>query len=274
VTSPPAPRPAHRVITVFDAEGYSALDHNQQRDLQARMKDIQGLAALDARLDPGQAIVQDTGDGDVTAWPPDVTGIDVLVDFVREYARELDRVNATHVPGDQLRVRLGISAGLSEPGRQGVLGQAVIQASLLANSDALRHALREASGHALVVMIDDALYQGIVRSGRRGLRAADYRRVQIKDKYGQSHDAWVTVPGRGQLPPEAGTPAAGGAGPAAPREDPERDAARGDRDHQEDRERPAVTFENRGNSIINGPQVGTVNGGATFNMGSQSPVRG
>jgi hypothetical protein len=209
--------PARRIVDVSDAEGYSRLDDDEQRDLQRHIADIQDIAACNARLDRQQALVQGTGDGALTAWPPGTSELDLLADYLRELSRELDRVNRRLNERNRIRLRLGISAGIVEEAARGITGQAAIRASLLANSDQLREVLRNANRSSLAVIIDDQLYRDVVLTGRRGLSAANYRRVLVQDKRGAEHIGWITVPqpeGR-RTPPAPSNPAAGKAGPAA-----------------------------------------------------------
>jgi hypothetical protein len=188
-------RPVRRIITVSDAERYGERGDDEQRDLQNWMADIQDAAARNAGLDRQQAFIQGTGDGSVTAWPPEASDLDLLVDYLRELHDELLRVNGKLIKGSKIRLRLAVSAGIVEEAAQGITGQAVIRASLLANSDELREALRNTPGCPLAVILDGPLYEDVVRTRRRTLREATYERVVIRDKYGVEHVAWITVPG-------------------------------------------------------------------------------
>jgi hypothetical protein len=207
--------PARRVITVSDAEGYSRRRDDEQRDLQNLMSDIQDQAASNAGLNRRQALAQGTGDGSLTAWPPETSELVLLADYVRELRAELDRVNLTLRKGSRIRLRLAITAGLVEEAAQGFTGQAVIKATLLANSDELREALRKARASSLAVIIDDKLFEDVVMTGRRGLRPDAYRSVVIRGKDGAAYAAWITVPGsdRRGLSAVTGAPAVADAKP-------------------------------------------------------------
>ena len=184
-----------RIITVSDAEGYSKLPYADQRDLQNRTAEIQEQAAVNARLDRRQGIIQVTGDGDLTAWPAETNELNLISDYVRELTAEVDRVNETLSQASRIRLRLSVSAGLVDEGALGLTGKAPIKASILANSDELRQALRRHPERSLAVIIDDTLYQDVILSRLCGLRPEDYQRVVIRDKYRTEHVAWVTVPG-------------------------------------------------------------------------------
>lgn len=184
-----------RIVTVSDAEGYSKLPYADQRDLQKHTADIQDQAAANARLDRRQGIIQVTGDGDLTAWPPETNELNLISDYVRELTAEVDRVNRTLSQASRIRLRLSVSAGLVDEGVLGLTGQAPIKASILANSDQLRQALRRHPERSLAVIVDDTLFQDVVLSRLCGLRPEDYQRVVIRDKYRTEHVAWITVPG-------------------------------------------------------------------------------
>lgn len=184
-----------RIVTVSDVEGYSKLPYADQRDLQNRTAAIQDQAAVNARLDRSQAIVQTTGDGDLTGWPPETNELNLIADYVRELTAEVDRVNRTLSQANRIRLRLSISAGLVDEGALGLTGQAPIKASILVNSDHVRQALHRHPERSLAVIVDDTLYQDVVLSRLCGLRPEDYQRVVIRDKYRTEHVAWITVPG-------------------------------------------------------------------------------
>jgi hypothetical protein len=56
------------------------------------MAEILDQAARCARLDWQQAFIQGTGDGNLTAWPPETSELVMIADFLRELCCELDRV--------------------------------------------------------------------------------------------------------------------------------------------------------------------------------------
>jgi hypothetical protein len=183
-----------RIVTVSDVEGYSKLPYADQRDLQNRTADIQDQAAVNARLDRRQAIIQNTGDGELTGWPPETNDLNLIADYVRELTAEVDRVNRTLSQANRVRLRLSISAGLVTEGALGLTGQAPIRASLLVNSDQVRQALHRYPERSLAVIVDDTLYQDVVLSRLCGLQPEDYQRVVIRDKYRAEHVAWISVP--------------------------------------------------------------------------------
>jgi hypothetical protein len=190
--------PGRRILTVSDAEGYRKRGDDDQRDLQTWMAEIEKQAAINARLDRQRAFIQNKGDGDLTAWPPGASELDLVVDYPRELRRELDRVNGTLSKDSRIRIRLAITSGLVEAAAQGITGQAAIRATTLADSDELRQALRKAGRHPLVVILDNSMFEDVVKTGRRGLEQEMYKKVFVKDKNGSVHTAWITIPGASQ----------------------------------------------------------------------------
>jgi hypothetical protein len=213
-------RPARRVITVSDAEGYSKRRDDEQRDLQNRMVEIQEQAARSAGLDLMQAFIQPTGDGNLIVWPQEISELDLIVHYLRELSYELERVNATLRRSSRIRLRFAVSVGLAESVGQGVNGQAAIRASLLANSDQLREALQNNPRRLLAVILDDRVFEDVVNTRRLGLRPEDYQQVDVSDKNGTKHTAWITLPGSGRrgLSTSSSGSAGNGASPAQTRQ--------------------------------------------------------
>jgi hypothetical protein len=192
-----------RIITVSDAEGYSKRSDGEQRDLQNRMAEIHDQAAHYAGLDWRQGFIQGTGDGNLTAWPPDTSDLVLIADYLRELCSELDRVNGTLNEGSRIRLRVAVCAGMVEEAAQGITGQAAIRATALVNSNRLREALRKHPDRPLAVILEDKLFEDVVKTGRRGLQPEAYQRVLVPGKDGTRHIGWITLPEpRGRpLPP-------------------------------------------------------------------------
>ena len=187
--------PVRRIITVTDAEEHGRRRNDDQRDLQNRMAEVENRAALNAGLSLDGSIIQGRGDGRLIAWPPGTSELDLITNYLRELHRELERLNGALNKSSRIRMRLAVATGLVEEAAQGIPGQGVIKATILADSAALKEALRKARGQSLVVLLDDGLFHEVVETGLRGLRPEQYEKVVIPDKYGQHHTAWISVPG-------------------------------------------------------------------------------
>jgi hypothetical protein len=190
--------PLRRIITVSDAKDYSRRVYNDQRDIQDRMAAIQDRAAANAGLSLEHAIIQGRGDGSLTAWPPDTSELSMIVNYLRELHRELERVNADLIESKKIRMRLAVTTGLVSEAPCGIPGDTAVLAALLVDSDQLRKALDEATGHPLAVIIDGMLYRDVIETRLLGLEPDAYEQVTVRDKGGRDHTAWITIPGAAQ----------------------------------------------------------------------------
>ncbi|RSM38102.1 hypothetical protein DMA12_34010 [Amycolatopsis balhimycina DSM 5908] len=199
-----APGPVHRVHTSCDVEKYSTFLHEDQHFVQSQLNTVLARAARAARVDRENAILQPAGDGDLTRWPETVTSPDVLADYVPAVYRELLNLNRNLAADRQIRLRLAITAGISEEGDYGLVGAAPVHAARLVNSRVGRNELANAQGHPMVVIVDDPVYQDVVRRGVRHLDARAYRRAIVTDAEKPSYErvAWIMVPGRSMPAPE------------------------------------------------------------------------
>jgi hypothetical protein len=193
----PSGAPERRIITVSDAQGYSARSDESQRDLQNLMHEIEWQAARNAHLDPRRAITQSRGDGALIVWPHGISDVDLMTEFPRELDNELTRVNHGLSNDNEIRLRLAITSGIVEQAARGVTGQAAIRAAVLLDSDLLREALRRAAPHPLVVAVDSSMFD-VVKTRRRNLRPEMYKELVVRDKSGQPHAMWITIPGATQ----------------------------------------------------------------------------
>lgn len=113
-----------------------------------------------------------------------------------DQSTELVRVNRTLADGNQIRLRVALVDGMSETAPYGWAGEAPVVASRLVNADQTRKALILASCCPLVVILDDRIYQDVVRQQFRGLRPGDYVHVVVQhDSKDFERDAWIAVPG-------------------------------------------------------------------------------
>ena len=201
---PESTGPVHRVHTSCDVEKYSAFLHEDQHFVQSQLNAVLARAARAARVDRENAILQPAGDGDLTRWPESVTAPDILADYVPAVYRELLNLNRNLAADRQIRLRLAVTAGTSEEGEYGLVGTAPIHAGRLVGSRAGRDELAGAQEHPMVLIVDDPLYQDVVRPGVRHLDARAYRRVIVthSDKPSYERVAWITVPGRSLPEPE------------------------------------------------------------------------
>jgi class 3 adenylate cyclase len=173
--------PVHRVHTGCDVESYSRLSGEAQRHVQSRLAAVHRTAVRRAGLSEDGAVVQNSGDGDLVRWPADVDVTKVSVDLCRELHAELLRINAALPEHERIRLRLAITAGYSEIAEYGLAGRAPITVARLLNADQGRRALHVDRDCPLVVIVDEAFYTDVVSEWSRGLHAADFVPIAVRD---------------------------------------------------------------------------------------------
>ena len=188
--------PGRFLISMSDVAGYSRLLSGEQRDQQERLTNVQRIAARNAGLQPqrSNALIQPSGDGELVRWPADTDEIRLVSDYPRELHAELVRVNRTLIPESWMRLRVALTSGLSEIGKNGIVGDAPVRAARLVNARQAREALELDPQHLLVLVLDDVLYREVVQQGHRGLREEDFVHIVVREKEFEG-DAWLTVPG-------------------------------------------------------------------------------
>lgn len=187
--------PVRRLVTACDIESYSLLSPDEQRDQQQRLVEIQRRVARNAHLDDRHATVQPSGDGNLTAWPPDTSEVALIANYLRELHEELLKVNLTLADRNKLRLRIAVTIGLTEDASLGIAGRAPVVVSRLLNCEESREALRLAPGCPLVIVLDEQLYREVVDSRMRHLKPEQYVPVEIRDKHGVVYPVRISVPG-------------------------------------------------------------------------------
>jgi WD40 repeat protein len=146
-----------------------------------------------AGVDPGNWVLQDTGDGWLLSIDPNVSRSLILGAVPRGLRERLLAYNQNRPHAERLRVRLAMHAGdvLSDP--DPFVGEATIHVSRLLDSEVLRACLR-VTMQPLALMVSAEIYQGVVRRAHGGLNPADWHQVVVDGKEGLA-DTWVHVPG-------------------------------------------------------------------------------
>jgi WD40 repeat protein/energy-coupling factor transporter ATP-binding protein EcfA2 len=186
---------AYRTFLAADIESYSRLGRSDSDRVQLRhhLTDWCGAVFVRAGIDPGNWLLQDTGDGWLLSVDPNVSR-SLLLDTVPSGLRDhLLAYNQDRPDEERLRVRLAMHAGdvLRDP--QPFIGEATNHVCRLLDSEVLRVCLR-ATTQPLVVMVSAEIYQGVVRRAHGGLDPAAWHQVVVDCKEGPA-DAWVRVPG-------------------------------------------------------------------------------
>jgi hypothetical protein len=175
---------------VVDIEGYTRRDYDAQAGLQERLLKAVELGVALARIEPAACARQDRGDGLLILLPPEADRDLCAEELLRGLADALACVNSAPDSawrGGHIRLRAALTRGLAHRAATGYVGDAVVEACRLLESQAVRSALSSAPDRDLAVIVGNDAYVG-------ALRAADFRpvSVSIPDK-AFTADAWVGV---------------------------------------------------------------------------------
>ncbi|MCI3277179.1 hypothetical protein [Streptomyces cylindrosporus] len=139
---------------------------------------------------------QETGDGFQLMWPSDLSP-EVVSCYVQVFQDSLAKRNVDREPGVLLRVRLAMTTGFAGPGALGITGPAVIKAERLVEAVQAKRLQAEFPEQQLVLIFDANVHEQTIRDGYAvGVDGSGFVPVQVRDKYDETHDAQLAVPGR------------------------------------------------------------------------------
>ncbi|MCP2339481.1 hypothetical protein [Actinomadura rupiterrae] len=180
----------YRLLLAVDIQGYSRLTARQQLAAQHDLAAVLDRAAAAAGLRRADWIEQVGGDGELAMLPAGTAPAVVAGDFVLGFDAALREVNAardtTGRPGParggwRLRVRLALHHGTLTPGPFGPAGDAPVVVQRLLDSTPLRRLLDDPR-RDLAVVVSDAMFADVVRSGFCSLPASAFEPVRVTAK--------------------------------------------------------------------------------------------
>lgn len=215
--------PVNRTILLFDVEGFSRRDNVVQGVLRRTLTSVVDRTLMAAGVEPNVQYREDRGDGVIVLLGGDVAKTEVLRALLTVTPDLLHEHNRLASRSAQMRLRVVLAAGeiAHDPQhgtRGGVVGHDLNQASRLLDSDALRGALKERVGEGCVLMVSEAVYDGVVRHGHRGVRPELFRRTDVRVKDGVL-SAWLHQ-GQGTSGPDRSPAEPGKAEPTQPAQPP------------------------------------------------------
>jgi class 3 adenylate cyclase len=184
----------HRSILIVDIEDSDSRPDDVKWRHRCQLREMMSHAIADAGIAPGQHECSDTGDGLRVLFGPDVPKNRLIDPLVFSLVRQLGIYNRTAPKGARMRLRVALDAGeLRRDHENGVyFGSPLNEACWLAESDALRKALRSTSA-PLALMVSDEIYDGVVRHGYGLIRKDEYS-SQIVPLKSRDVTAWVWTP--------------------------------------------------------------------------------
>ena len=145
---------------------------------------------------------EDRGDGVLIVLPPTFATMRMIDPLIPELADRLRQHNRRASDVVQIRLRAALHVGPVGKDDEGLNGRAIILASRIVETPAVKHRL--AANHAdLVFAVSDFVYENVVKdcTGRVDYTTFEHVECQVKE----SHiSAWVHVAGHSELQPRQG----------------------------------------------------------------------
>ncbi|GAA1506928.1 hypothetical protein GCM10009677_44320 [Sphaerisporangium rubeum] len=182
-----------RPILAVDAENYGGGDDLRHDSIQSGLAAVLERSARESGFRRDEWERQEGGDGEVSILPAHVQEPQIIDGFVTRMRWALRDHNRERLPEARLRLRVSINHGVVRRGAMGFVGQAVVTACRLLNSDAARAALRDCQLADLVLILPGRIFEDVVRQGHTFLQADDFTRLEVPTKEGLEI-AWVWVP--------------------------------------------------------------------------------
>jgi hypothetical protein len=197
--------PEHRGILALDIQGFGRLERTNPT--RARMRTglhrILGNAMTSAGIEPEHVEQSEYGDGVLVLLRPQVSKARLLHPLLPRLLSGLARYNRTAPDTARLRLRVAVHAGELLRDAHGITGEDLILAFRLLDADVVRARLIQDMAD-LVMIVSDAIYQGIVKHGYSRIDPAVFEPVWVTAKETRTR-AWLHIPGtgRGTAPAEA-----------------------------------------------------------------------
>lgn len=190
--------PEHRAILALDIQGFGRLERSNLA--RARMRTglhrILGSAMTAAEIDPEHIEQTEYGDGVLVLLGPQVSKARLLHPLLPRLVSGLARYNRTAPDAARLRLRVALHAGELLRDAHGITGEDLVLAFRLLDADVVRAHLTQAVAD-LVLVVSDAIFQGIVKHGYGRVDPAVFRPVWVTAKE-TSTRAWLHIPGTGR----------------------------------------------------------------------------
>jgi signal transduction histidine kinase len=190
--------PEHRAILALDIEGFGRLERTNldRARMRTGLHRIIGNALSAAGIDPDHIEQTEYGDGVLVLLGPQVSKARLLYPLLPRLVSGLARYNRTAANAARLRVRAVVHAGELLRDAHGITGEDLVLAFRLLGADVVRAHLTQTVAD-LVLIVSDAMYQGIVKHGYGRIDPAVFQSVWVTAKE-TSTRAWLHIPSTGR----------------------------------------------------------------------------
>ncbi|MFD0691755.1 cyclic nucleotide-binding domain-containing protein [Actinomadura fibrosa] len=190
---------------------------DDRRLVRRAMYDLLREAFEESRLSWSACYREDRGDGALIVVPPAVPTVSLVEPIVSRLAVKLRAHNRRAGDAVRMQLRVALHVGPVVPDREGVSGEAVIQAARLLDAPVLKAGLADSDAD-LGFIVSDHVYDTVVRHASGTVDPLTYRKVKVRVKETRTR-AWMylaagTVPRTPALrtAPRPAAPSGTGAG--------------------------------------------------------------
>ncbi|GHH54201.1 hypothetical protein [Lentzea cavernae] len=193
---PLSPPTEHRTIVVVDVAEFTRPDRTVADHLavQRGLYDVVRAALTAAGATSDDCVIEDRGDGALILIRPSVSKSELADKLPDRLAAEIRRHNATHSRAAQFTLRVALHAGDIRKNEHGWVGNAVVLACRILDSEEAKVALR--SSDQLVAFIASSYFYEEVISQDPASAPGSYRRIDVSVKSFEGH-AWLRLHGAG-----------------------------------------------------------------------------
>ena len=194
-------------IVVLDARRYSKQDLPTQLEWRVAIRTIVQSSVRRSGIAPAATTTQDSGDGVLVGFGPQVPKRVVAAEFVRRLVDEVNAYNRGRTDEARLRLRVSVHCDETVVHDSGFAGDAAVVAARLIDAQPTRAVLEAMDEVNLAVILSDDFYRATVRHGLLGLDPRDYRKEPVAvPKY--EGCGWLHVPGHAisSVPPTPPAP--------------------------------------------------------------------
>jgi hypothetical protein len=193
--------PAHCGILAIDIEGFACRHWTDpiRARLRGRLHGLVDDALAQAQVSLSLTVRSDTGDGLLLLVHAGVSTTRLLHPLVTSFVSGLVDDNQHALAGERMRLRVVVHAGEILADAHGHTGDDLNHAFRLLDAEATRAVLAGSPAAAVVLVVSEAVYQGVVRHGHAGIDPDGWQPVRIHAKETLAR-AWVHLPGLADQP--------------------------------------------------------------------------
>ncbi len=190
-----------RVCLLADIDGYGDQQPTGQSGLTVRLKGVIGAALKSAGVDSSETWRQDRVSRQLALLPVGADAATTIPLLARALVAELGKDRAA-TDGPPLRVRAAITRDAVTQVKGSYVGRAVVTATRLLGSPAVRAELSGDPAALLALIVSDSAYQDVLARGGGDFPLDGFRRVSVDvPEQGWQGTGWVRACAPGSLKP-------------------------------------------------------------------------